>query len=110
MAKFEIKKSSNGTFYFHFIATGHSNVTIRSQLYRSKSGCETGIHSVKKNAPDEDQYTRLIATDETYYFNLKATNGEIIGTSPMFGSVAERENHITLLKIQALAAPVIDLT
>lgn len=110
MAKFEIKKSINGTFFFHFIATGHENISLKSEQYQSKSNCENGINSVKVNATDDRCYEKLTARDGRYYFNLKAANGEIIGTSPMFSGIADRDSNIILLKTQAPKASVADLT
>lgn len=48
--KFVIRKSENDKFYFNLYATNYK-VIATSQMYESKSACETGINSVKVNAP-----------------------------------------------------------
>jgi uncharacterized protein len=49
---------------------------------------------VKKNAADESKFDKLESKNGKWYFNLKATNGQIIGTSEMYESVAARDNGI----------------
>ncbi|MEJ0104192.1 MAG: YegP family protein [Bacteroidota bacterium] len=46
----------------------------------------------------------------SYSFNLKAANGEIIGRSENYTSIAARENGISAVKKDALGAPVEDLS
>ena len=48
--KFKIHKSSNDQFYFNLHA-GNGQVIASSEMYTSKQNCETGIESVKENAP-----------------------------------------------------------
>nr|WP_256365661.1 YegP family protein [Thioclava sp. JE_KL1] len=43
-------------------------------------------------------------------FNLKATNGQVIGTSEAYSSEAARENGITSVKNNAPDAKLDDLT
>ncbi|WP_430907045.1 YegP family protein [Maribacter sp. 2-571] len=48
--KFEIRKSSNGKFYFNLRSKGNGEVIATSQMYASKQGCENGITAVKRDA------------------------------------------------------------
>jgi hypothetical protein len=50
MGKFVLTKRSNGEFQFNLKA-GNSQVILTSEGYGSKSGCQNGIESIKKNAP-----------------------------------------------------------
>ena len=50
-ARFEIKESTSGKPYF-VLKAGNHQVIGQSQMYDSTSGCENGIESVMKNAPD----------------------------------------------------------
>jgi uncharacterized protein YegP (UPF0339 family) len=43
-------------------------------------------------------------------FNLKSTNGQVIGTSELYESVAARDNGIESVKTNAPSAAVDDLT
>jgi hypothetical protein len=48
--RFEIKKSTNGQFYFVLIAPNNEPIAT-SEMYKEKTSCEDGIASVKKYAP-----------------------------------------------------------
>lgn len=97
MGKFIISKRSNGDFQFKLIAS-NGQVILISEGYTSKSSCENGIESVKKNAQDDANFIRKNSSNGNYYFNLKATNGQIIGTSEMYASEAGRESGIYSVK------------
>ena len=88
-----LSKTSSGAFRFALKAGNHE-IILASENYVAKSSAENGIASVQKNSPDEKRYERLIAKNGDFYFNLKAGNGEIIGTSEMYGSEASRDNGI----------------
>jgi len=65
--KFEIKKSSNGQFFFNLKA-GNGEIILTSQMYAAKSGAEGGIESVRKNAPTDSRYERKTSTGGQPYF------------------------------------------
>lgn len=50
---FEIKESKNGKVYFVLKAT-NGQIVGQSEMYESMSGCQNGINSVGKNAPDAE--------------------------------------------------------
>ena len=52
------------------------------------------------------RFDRLEAKNGKPYFNLKATNGQIIGNSEMYESVAARENGIASVAKNAPDADV----
>lgn len=109
MGKFEITTRKNGDYQFNLKA-GNGQIILSSQGYNSKSGCENGIESVRKNATDDNRFERLESSNGKPYFNLKATNGQIIGSSEMYESVASRENGIESVKKNAPDATISDLT
>lgn len=109
MGKFVISKRSNGEFRFNLKA-GNGEIILASEGYNAKSGCENGIDSVRKNAPDDGRYERKTATNGKHYFNLKAANGQVIGTSEMYETEPGRENGIDSVKRNAPAATVEDTT
>lgn len=51
MPKFVIKKASNGIHYYWNLKAVNGEVIATSQMYLSKVAAETGIRSVKMNAP-----------------------------------------------------------
>ena len=67
-------------------------------MYESKSAAENGIESVKKNSGDDARYERKESSNGKPYFNLKASNGQVIGKSEMYESAASMENGIESVK------------
>ncbi len=49
--RFETKVAKDGQQYFVLKAANHQVIGI-SEMYKSADGCNNGIQSVKKNAPD----------------------------------------------------------
>lgn len=109
MGKFVVSKRSNSEFQFTLKAD-NGQVILSSEGYSSKAGCENGIESVRKNSGEDDRYDSKTSSNNKYYFNLKATNGQIIGNSEMYESVAGRDNGIESVKRNAPNASVEDAT
>lgn len=93
MGKFVVTKRANGEFQFNLKA-GNGQVILASEGYTTKAACENGIESVKKNSQDDARFERLTSKNDKYYFVLKATNGQSIGSSEMYESAASRDNGI----------------
>src|SRR5205814_5310580 len=108
-AKFELKKSGNGQFYFSLKAANGEPI-LASEMYQSKAGAENGIQSVKTNAPIDSRYERKTSTSGQPYFVLKAANGEPIGRSETYLSASAMEYGIASAKANAPGATVGDLT
>ena len=109
MGKFEIYKDNSGEFRFRLKASNGQNI-LASEGYAAKGGCTNGIESVKKNASDDSRYERLESKNGSPYFNIKAGNNQVIGTSQMYSSVSAMENGIESVKTNAPSAEVEDLT
>jgi len=105
--KFEITKSDGGEFFFKLLNTD-GRTLLRSEGYKAKASCTNGIESVRRNAGDDKRYAPLTASDGRPYFNLTATNGQIIGTSPMFADAAACAAAIAATKTGAASATVDD--
>lgn len=108
MSTFVITKSANGEFRFKLKA-GNGETILVSEGYASKAGCTNGIDSVKVNAIIDDRYEKKTAKDDRYYFNLKASNGQVIGTSEMYESSSGRDNGIASVKKNAPVAGIEEL-
>jgi uncharacterized protein YegP (UPF0339 family) len=93
MAKFVITKRKNGEFQFSLKA-GNGQEILGSEGYTTKAACLNGVESVKKNSKSEDRFEKKEAKNGKPYFVLKATNGQIIGTSEIYESEAARTNGI----------------
>ena len=109
MGKFEITTRKNGEYQFNLKA-GNGQVILASEGYSSKSACQNGIESVRKNAQDDSKFERKTSSNGKLYFNLKASNGQVIGNSEMYESEASRENGVESVKKNAPTADVSDLS
>jgi len=107
--KFELKKASNGQFFFSLKA-GNGQVILSSEQYVERRSAEGGIASVQKNAPNDSRYERKESANGQSYFVLKATNGQTIGRSEMYTTAASMENGIESVKKNAPDAATVDLT
>lgn len=109
MGKFVISTRKNGEVQFSLKA-GNGQTILASEGYTTRASCDNGIESVRKNATDDNRYDRKTSTNGKFYFNLKAGNGQIIGTSEMYESEAGRENGIASVKENAPTATIDDQT
>ncbi|MDD3789074.1 MAG: YegP family protein [Petrimonas sp.] len=105
MGKFVITTRTNGEFQFNLKA-GNGQVILTSQGYASKPNCMNGVESVRKNSQDDARFDRKVSSNGKPYFNLTATNGQIIGNSEMYESEAARENGIKSVKTNAPDATI----
>ena len=109
MGKFVITLRKNGEFQFNLKAT-NGQVILTSEGYTTKSACMNGIESVKKNSQVEARFERKVASNGKPFFNLKATNGQVIGSSQMYASEKNMLNGLASVKKNAIDAEVVDLT
>lgn len=107
MSKFVISKRTNGEFQFNLKA-GNGQVILTSEGYTSKANCENGIASVRKNSEDDEKFEKKTASNGKFFFNLKATNGQVIGSSQMYEAEASRDNGIASVKTNAPEATVVE--
>lgn len=105
MGKFVISKRTNGEFQFNLKAD-NGQVILTSEGYTTRAACENGIDSVRKNSSDDARYDRKKSTNNKHYFNLKSSNGQIIGTSEMYESSSAMETGIASVKRNAPGASV----
>jgi len=98
----ELSKAKDGQYRFVLKAG--------SELYKAKASAENGIASVQNNSPDEARYEKLTAKNEKPYFNLKAANHQIIGTSQFYASEQSRDKGIESVKTNGSSTTIKDLT
>ncbi|MBX3260936.1 MAG: DUF1508 domain-containing protein [Labilithrix sp.] len=89
-ARFETFQGIDGRHYFHLIAGNGENV-LRSQGYTALASAQKGVASVLANGNDKRNFDVREAKNGQYYFNLKAANGQIIGTSELYVSKGNAE-------------------
>jgi len=95
--KYEIAINKVGEFYFRLKAP-NGEIILSSESYKTKQGCENGIQSVRENCIDESNFDVRVSRDKKRYFVLKAQNGEIIGKSETYNSLANTINGINSVK------------
>lgn len=88
-----LKKAKNGKFHFNLKAANHQ-VILSSELYDTEASAQNGIASVQKNGGSESNFEIRDAKDGQSYFVLKAGNGQIIGKSEMYKTLASAKNGI----------------
>lgn len=107
--KFEIYTDKAGETRFRLKA-GNGQVILASEGYKQKASALKGIESVRKNAAVDARFERAKAKNGKWRFNLKASNGQVIGTSETYESEASRENGIASVAKNAPDAKLDDLT
>ena len=109
MGKFSITKRSNGEFQFNLKASNGQTI-LASEGYSTRVGCDNGVESVRKNSQEDSRFDRKESSNGKSYFTLKASNGQIIGTSEMYESKAAMENGIESVQKNAADAIIDDQT
>ncbi|MGO3182049.1 MAG: YegP family protein [Aequorivita sp.] len=101
---FELKKS--GDKYHFVLKAANGQVILSSQMYASKASALNGIESVQKNCGDDDNFELKTAKNGKFHFNIKSTNGQIIGSSQMYAGESGAKNGIESIQKNAPGASV----
>lgn len=107
--KFEIYTDKAGEYRFRLKASNGQTI-LASEGYKTKASCLNGVESVKKSAPNDALYERKQTQAGKFMFNLKASNGQVIGTSESYETATARDNGIESVKKNAPDATVVELT
>ena len=107
--KFELYKDKAGEFRFRLKA-GNGEIILASEGYKRKASALNGIASVRKNAAHDARFERKTTASGKAMFNLKATNGQVIGTSESYSSTSARDNGIASVMKNAPDAKMEDLS
>ena len=87
---FELSKSTDDQFRF-VLKADNAQTILTSQQYAARDSAEGGIASVQANCSEDSRYERKTSSDGKAFFNLKAANHQVIGTSQMYSSESARE-------------------
>jgi hypothetical protein len=98
--RFELFVGNDGQHYFQLIAKNGEQL-LASEGYTSLSGAKKGVTSVKSNGVNEKSFKVLEADNGEFYFNLVATNGQVIGTSELYTTKSGAEGGVAAV-IRAL--------
>ncbi len=107
---FELFQSEkSGEFYFRLKAK-NGQIILSSQGYTTKSSCQNGIDSVIKNSQDETRFEKKETDAGKFRFNIKSTNGQVVGSSQNYESEAGRDNGVESVMTNAKDSEIKDLT
>jgi uncharacterized protein len=84
-SRFETFKSDDGKYYFQLIAS-NGEPLMRSDAYASLSSAKKGTTTAQKNGAVEAQYEVHDTDDGAAYWNLVATNHQLLATSETYVS------------------------
>lgn len=106
---YELGTSTNGQFHF-VLKAGNAETILSSELYKSVESARNGIASVQTNSPDASRYEKNESSNGKWYFNLKAANHQVIGTSQMYASASARDAGISSVQTNGPTTTVKDST
>lgn len=106
MEKFIIRKK-NEEFKFDF-ADHKGKVILSSGGYTRKTTCINGIEAVRRNSQDCTRFYCKKSPNGELYFNLKSSNGKIIGINKVFKDKVTRDKGILSVKSKTLEASIED--
>jgi len=87
------KNKKTGEWWFR-LRDQEGVIILKSEGYTKKANRDNGIESVKNHGKELQYYETQKSSDNRYYFNLVAVNGEIIGNSRLYDREAERDRAI----------------
>lgn len=105
--KFVLKRSPSGKFSF-VLKAGNGETILVSQSYQRRANARAGVESVRRNAASDARFERKTSARGEPYFNLVATNGQVIGRSEMYSSQRACENGIASVRKNAPTAALED--
>jgi uncharacterized protein YegP (UPF0339 family) len=97
IGKYVIGKAKSGEHYFNLKAT-NGQVILTSGMFPSMADCLKGIESVREICSDDNNFERKKSSNNKPYFNLKASDGHILGKSEMYEAIANMEKGISSVK------------
>jgi uncharacterized protein YegP (UPF0339 family) len=106
-ATFQIKRVSDGRYLFN-LKSANDQVILTSQSYESKDGAQSGIESVRQNAPIDEHYEEKVGSNGHPYFVLVAANRQVIGRSQMYSSREAMRKGMASVKRNAQIAEIVD--
>ena len=99
------KSDAKEPFSFIFV-NAEGKTIVKSENYAQKASAKNGIESVKKNCQDDARCEMKESSNGKPFFNIKSTNGQIVGTSALFANETERSAAIAELKADSSDAEV----
>ncbi len=86
-ARAEVTAGDSGKFHFNLFAQ-NGEIVLSSGSYDTEAAAWNGAFSAQGAATSSEAFRIETATDGAYYFTLRAANGEVVGVSEMYTSIA----------------------
>ena len=99
------KSDAKEPFTFIYV-NAEGKTIVKSENYAQKASAKNGIESVRKNCQEDSRYELKESSNGKAFFNIKSTNGQIVGTSALFATEQERTAAIAELKADSQNAEV----
>lgn len=109
MGMYEISKSNNGQFRVA-LRSFNGELLLISENFKSKASAVNLVDSIAKNAINYDNFDIKETSNGKYYFDLKASNHQILATSKFYEDMASLTIGLELVKRNSLSNKIIDLT
>lgn len=106
MGRFVLEQ--RGDQYKFELQAGNYEPILQSEMYESRAAAENGIESVRSNSAREEAFEVRESSNGQRYFVLKATNGQVVGTSEMYSSSDACQNGIESVMSNAPSAEVVE--
>ena len=107
IGKYVLNIAKDDESYFNLKAI-NGQIILTSLMYTSKTDCFNGIEYVRENCQNDDMYERKLSSNNKPYFNLKTSDGQIIGKSQMYESQEGMEKGIASVKHNGTSTTVIE--
>jgi len=107
--KFEIYKDKAGEFRFRLKAS-NGEIVLSSEGYKSRKSCDNGVASVQKNSAIPERFEMKSTAGGKFRFSLKASNGQVVGTSENYSSESACKAGTQSVAKAAAGARIVDLT
>ena len=102
---FEVYKDNAGETRFRLKASNGETI-LSSEGYSAKASAMNGIESVKENSKMDERFESYTDKAGKYRVRLKATNGQVIGSSEGYESEASCKAGIESVKRWAKEAKI----
>ncbi len=106
---YEIVQTGMGMRYQVLVKDDMGEVLLKSQYRELKPMCLNEIRLLRRAALKDSLYERL-GDENGCWYNVRAKDAHVLGTSPVYKSEEEREGGIGRLKRVASEAELVDTT
>ena len=99
--KIVLRKSLTSEPYTFTFLDRKNNSVVRSEGYNVKNSALNDIESIRENCLNDASYEMKQAKNGKFFFNLKAFNDQVVGTSTFYETMDQRTIGIARFKMEA---------